>query len=109
MSDIIKVLGQLDCAATTQQTLYTVPDLTQTTVSSFLACNRTGSAITFRLRINVAGAGDDDKQFIYYDNSVAANTTFTAVIGMCLGQKDVVKAYSSAVNMSLTLFGVETK
>ena len=109
MSDIIKVLGQLDASATTQQTLYTVPDLTQTTVSSFLACNRTGSAITFRLRINVAGASDDDKQFIYYDKSVAANTTFTAVIGMCLGQKDVVKTYASATNMSFTLFGVETK
>jgi|TARA_R110000787_G_scaffold131142_4_gene243051 hypothetical protein len=109
VSDIIKVLGQLDAAATTQETLYTVPDLTQTTVSSFVACNRTGSAITFRLRINIAGAGDDDKQFLYYDKSVAANDTFTAVIGMCFGQKDVVKTYSSAVNMSFTLFGVETK
>ena len=109
MSDIIKELGQLDAAATTQETLYTVPDLTQTTGSSFLACNRTGSAITFRLRINVAGAGDDDKQFLYYGKSVAANTTFTAVIGMCLGQADVMKTYASSANMSFTLFGVETK
>jgi len=109
VSDIIKVLGQLDSSATTQQTLYTVPDLTQTTVSSFVACNRTGSAITFRLRINIAGASDDDKQFLYYGKSVAANDTFTAVIGMCLGQKDVVKTYASATNMSFTLFGVETK
>mgnify|MGYP003146355336 FL=1 len=109
MSDIIKVLGQLDSSATTQQTLYTVPDLTQTTVSSFVACNRTGSAITFRLRINIAGASDDDKQFLYYGKSVAANDTFTAVIGMCLGQKDVVKTYASATNMSFTLFGVQTK
>jgi hypothetical protein len=109
VSDIIKVLGQLDSAATTQETLYTVPDLTQTTISSFLACNRTGSAITFRLRVNIAGASDDDKQFLYYDKSVAANTTFTAVIGMCFGQKDVVKTYASGVNMSFTLFGVETK
>jgi hypothetical protein len=109
LSDIIKVLGQLDSAATTQETLYTVPDLTQTTISSFLACNRTGSAITFRLRVNIAGASDDDKQFLYYDKSVAANTTFTAVIGMCFGQKDVVKTYASGVNMSFTLFGVETK
>ena len=109
MSDIIKVLGQLDSSATTQQTLYTVPDLTQTTVSSFVACNRTGSAITFRLRINISGAGDDDKQFLYYGKSVAANDTFTAVIGMCLGQKDVVKTYASATNMSFTLFGVQTK
>ena len=109
MSDIIKVLGQLDAAATTQETLYTVPDLTQTTVSSFLACNRTGSAITFRLRINIADADDDDKQFLYYGKSVAANTTFTAVIGMCLGQADVMKTYASSANMSFTLFGVETK
>jgi len=91
VSDIIKVLGQLDCAATTQETLYTVPDLTQTTVSSFLACNRTDSAITFRLRVNIAGASDDDKQFLYYDKSVAAKT------------------YASGVNMSFCLFGVETK
>ena len=109
MSDIIKVLGQLDTAATTETTLYTVPNLAQTTVSSFVACNRTGSAITFRFRVNVAGASNDDKQFLYYDKSVAANSTFTAVIGMCLGQKDVVKTYSSAVDMTFTLFGVETK
>ena len=109
MSDIIKVLGQLDTAATTETTLYTVPNLAQTTVSSFVACNRTGSAITFRLRVNVAGASNDDKQFLYYDKSVAANTTFTAVIGICLGQADVLKVYASAVNMSFNIFGVETK
>jgi hypothetical protein len=109
VSDIIKVLGQLDTAATTETTLYTVPNLAQTTVSSFVACNRTGSAITFRLRVNVAGASNDDKQFLYYDKSVAANSTFTAVIGICLGQKDVLKVYASAVNMSFNIFGVETK
>ena len=109
MSDIIKVLGQLDTAATTETTLYTVPNLAQTTVSSFVACNRTGSAITFRLRVNVAGASNDDKQFLYYDKSVAANSTFTAVIGICLGQADVLKVYASAVNMSFNIFGVETK
>jgi len=109
MSDIIKVLGQLDTAATTETTLYTVPNLAQTTVSSFVACNRTGSAITFRLRVNVAGASNDDKQFLYYDKSVAANSTFTAVIGICLGQKDVLKVYASAVDMSFNIFGVETK
>jgi|TARA_R110000751_G_scaffold9377_3_gene35389 hypothetical protein len=109
MSDVIKVLGQADTAATTETTLYTVPNLAQTTVSSFVACNRTGSAITFRLRVNVAGASNDDKQFLYYDKSVAANTTFTAVIGICLGQADVLKVYASAVNMSFNIFGVETK
>ena len=109
MSDIIKVLGQADTAATTVTTLYTVPDLTQTTISSFVACNRTGSAITFRLSVHVVGASADDKQYLFYDKSVAANDTLTVVIGITLGQADVLKVYASAVDMSFNLFGVETK
>ena len=109
MSDILKVLGQVDTAATTVTTLYTVPNLTQTTISSFVACNRTGSAITFRLSVHVAGASADDKQYLFYDKSVAANDTLTAVIGITLGQTDGMKVYASAVNMSFNLFGCETK
>ena len=108
MADAIKVLGQLDVSATTITTLYTVPDLTQTTVSSLVVCNRSGSGITFRVSVHVNGAGADDKQFIFYDEDLAATTTRTVVIGMCLGQKDVVKVYSSAANVSFNLFGVET-
>ena len=108
MADAIKVLGQLDVSATTTTTLYTVPDLTQTTVSSLVVCNRGGSGITFRVSVHVNGAGADDKQFIFYDEDLAATTTRTVVIGMCLGQKDIVKVYSSAANVSFNLFGVET-
>ncbi len=108
MTDAIKVLGQLDPAATTTTTLYTVPDLTQTTVSSLVICNRTGSSITFRVSVHVAGAGANDKQFLFYDQALAANTTQTVVIGICLGQADVIKVYASAVDVSFNLFGVET-
>jgi len=108
MADAIKVLGQLDVSATTITTLYTVPDLTQTTISSLVVCNRSGSGITFRVSVHVNGAGADDKQFIFYDETLAATTTRTVVIGMCLGQKDIVKVYSSAANVSFNLFGVET-
>ena len=109
MADNLKVLGQLDPSATTTTVLYTVPDMTQTTVSSIVAANRTGSAITFRLSVHVAGAGADDKQYIYYDKSVAANDTLTIVIGITLNQTDVIKVYASAVNMSFNIFGCETK
>jgi len=108
MADAIKVLGQLDVSATTITTLYTTPDLTQTTVSSLVVCNRSGSGITFRVSVHVNGAGADDKQFIFYDEALAATTTRTVVIGICLGQKDIVKVYSSAANVSFNLFGVET-
>ena len=108
MADAIKVLGQLDVSATTITTLYTVPDLTQTTVSSLVICNRSSSGITFRVSVHVAGAGADDKQFIFYDEALAATTTRTVVIGMCLNQADIVKVYSSAADVSFNMFGVET-
>ena len=108
MSDFIKVLGQLDPAATTTTVLYTVPVLAQTTVSSLVICNRTGSGITFRVSVHVAGARADDKQFLFYNEALAASTTRTVVIGICLNQTDVVKVYASAVDVSFNLFGVET-
>ena len=101
MTDVIKVLGQLDPNATTVTVLYTAPNLAQTTISSLVICNRGSSGITFRVSIHVAGAGADDKQFIFYNEALA-------VIGMCLNQTDVVKVYASAANVSFNLFGVET-
>jgi hypothetical protein len=91
MADDLKVLGQLDPAATTTTVLYTVPDMTQTTISSIVAANRTGSAITFRLSVHVAGAGADDKQFLYYDKSVAANDSLAIVIGITLKSNRCIK------------------
>ena len=108
MTDVIKVLGQSAPSATTVTTLYTVPDLTQTTVSSLVICNRAGSGGTFRVSIHVAGAGADNKQYLFYDQSINANTTQTVVIGMCLNQTDVVKVYASSADFSFNLFGVET-
>ena len=108
MADDLKVLGQLDPAATTTTVLYTVPDMTQTTISSIVAANRTGSAITFRLSVHVAGAGANDKQYLYFDKSVAANDSLAIVIGITLNQTDVLKVYTSAVNMSFNVFGCET-
>ena len=108
MTDVIKVLGQLDPSATTATTLYTVPDLTLTTVSSLVVCNRTGSAITYRASVRVAGASADDKQYLFYDKSLAANSTDAHVIGITLNQADVVTVYVGSANMSFSLFGVET-
>tara|TARA_R110000824_G_scaffold68302_10_gene176828 strand:- start:478 stop:807 length:330 start_codon:yes stop_codon:yes gene_type:complete len=108
MADVIKVLGQSAPAATTVTPLYTVPDLAQTTISSFVACNRNAGAQTFRLSAHVEGAVASDKQYLFYDKSVAANDTLTVVIGMTLNQADVLKIYASSGDMSFNLFGVET-
>ena len=61
------------------------------------------NGITFRVSIHVAGAGADDKQFIFFDEDLAATTSRTVVIGICLSQTDVVKVYASAANVSFNL------
>jgi hypothetical protein len=108
MSDQLKVLGQLAAAATTAETLYTVPSLIQTTTSSLVVCNRTAATITFRVSVHVAGAGADNKQYLFYDAPLGPNATMTAVLGLTIAESDVVKTYASASGLSLNLFGVET-
>ena len=108
MTDVLKVLGQVAPSATTATTLYTVPDLTLTTVSSLVVCNRSGSGVTYRVSVRVAGAGADKNQYLFYDKALAANATDTHVIGMTLNQTDVVTVYGSDGNLTFNLFGVET-
>ena len=108
MSDVLKVLGQLAAAATTVETLYTAPNLSQVTTSSLIICNRTSGTLTFRVSVYKATESIDDKQYLFYDTPVGANSSVSAVIGMTLAQADSIKTYASATGLSFSLFGVET-
>tara|TARA_R100001443_G_scaffold34860_1_gene48584 strand:+ start:1834 stop:2196 length:363 start_codon:yes stop_codon:yes gene_type:complete len=119
MADTFKVLAQLNPSAATATTLYTVPRRegtgantkfpAQTTISSLVVCNRhASSADTFRVKIKVKNASDDNKQFIYYDKSVNAKDTLAAVIGITLSESDVIEVYATNGTLSFNLFGVET-
>ena len=107
MANDLKVLGQLAPSATTLTDLYTVPGATHATVSSIVVCNRAGSAATFRIAVAIAGASNDNKQYLYYDTSIPANDSFVATIGVALGPADVIRVYASNGNLSFSAFGVE--
>ena len=107
MGEVLKVLGQVAPAATTQTALYTVPAATVATCSTIVVCNQTNASIKFRARVKVGGAADDAKQFLFYDVVVLKNSSFTATIGITLGATDVVAVYSDTANVSFNLFGVE--
>ena len=108
MTDVLKVLGQLDAAAATEEDLYAVPDTYVTTCSSIMVCNRTAAQITFRISVAVAAATTSNKDYLFYDVPLDANSTFAAVLGITLGQNDVVRTYASTTGLSFSLFGVET-
>ena len=107
MTETLKVLGQSQPGATSLTDAYTVPALTQASVSSIVVCNTDNAAHSFRVSVAVGGAADDPSQYLYYDCPIVANDTFVSTIGVSLGPADVVRVYSDAGDLAFTIFGVE--
>ena len=107
MAQVYKVLGQSNPTATTPTDVYTVPASTTAVVSCITVANRSASERTFRISIRVAGAGADNKQYLSYDTPLPGNDTISMVVGLTLGAADVVTAYVSVADLSVSVFGVE--
>lgn len=107
MAQTPKVLWQNAPAGTTLTKVYTVPGLTNTLVSSIAICNRSPTPTNFRLSLRVAGAADDNKQYLYYDQAIDSNETFIATIGVTLGAADEVWFLQTAATLACQGFGVE--
>ncbi len=107
MADTFKVLAQVNPSATTLTDAYTVPGATSTTVSTLTVCNRSSTATTFRISVAVAGAADNNKQYLYYDTAAPGNDTLTVTIGATLAATDVLRVYATLATLSFNIFGVE--
>lgn len=107
MADTYKVLGQSNPSAATLTDAYTVPALTQVVGSSITIANRSATPTAFRLSIAVAGAANDNKQYIAYDTAIAANESKSYTVGFTLGATDVVRVYATLATLSFNIFGVE--
>ena len=107
MPTTYKVLGQSNPSATTATTLYTVPALTQTVVSTVTVCNQTSTAGTYRIAVRVAGGALAASQYVAYDVSLPGNASDTLTLGLTLGATDVITVYASAATFSFNAFGSE--
>lgn len=107
MATTYKVLGQANPAATTAASLYTVPALTQTVVSTITVCNQAATAATYRIAVRVNGAALAATQYVAYDVSLPANATDTLTLGLTLGAADIISVYASTATMSFSAFGSE--
>jgi len=106
MADVIKVLAQSHPAISTPTDMYTVPINRTAVISSMTICNM-GVTSSWRLSVAIGGAGDEHKQYLYYNVPHAANDTFTATLGITLAAGDIVRVYSGNGDMSFNLFGIE--
>lgn len=107
MATTYKVLGQSNPTATTNTTLYTVPSVTQTIVSTISVCNQTSGELAFRIAIRPAGETLAAKHYIAYDAKVAGNDTTFITVGATLNQTDVITVYAASANLSFNAFGSE--
>jgi hypothetical protein len=107
MTTAYKVLGQTAPTAVTATTLYTVPAVTSTVISTLTACNQGASSATYRVAVRPAGAALAQQHFIVYDAALTGNSTDTITIGVTLATTDVLTVYSSTGTFSFSAFGSE--
>ena len=107
MATTIKVLGQVNPAATTATTLYTVPSAVATIVSTISVCNQAATAATYRIAVRPAGATLAAQHYIVYGATVPASDTTMLTVGLTLATTDVVTIYASSATLSFNAYGSE--
>jgi hypothetical protein len=102
-----KVLGQINPTAHTATTVYTVPSLTSTVLSTVTVCNQSANTATFRLAVCPSGETLAAKHFINYDTPVPGNDTVSLTLGITLAATDVLTANANTSSVSINAFGSE--
>lgn len=111
MATTLKVLGQAKPGAAGWVTLYTVPPVTQTVVSSFVATNVSttdGGNVqdSASARIRVGGAAGAVQQMIA-DHLVVLQGDMSSLPLFTLGAGDIVEVWATAGHIAFSLFGSE--
>ena len=102
-----KVLGQSNPTANTLTTVYTVPALTSTILSTVTVCNQSANTATFRLAVRPSGEAIAAKHYINYDTPVPGNDTVSLTLGITLAATDVLSANANTSTLSFNAFGSE--
>lgn len=108
MATTYKVLGQIQgtVAVGTYSTLYTVPALTSSVISTITICNQAAVDATYRVAV-ASVATPVTAEFITYGATVKANDTVTLTLGLTLEATKRIVISSSANTTSFAAFGSE--
>lgn len=107
MTDTLKVFGQSYPAAGVLTTLYTVPALTGSAVSSIVACNQGPGTGAIRIAVQPAGAAILPQHYQVYDLPLQPNETRAFVLGITLAATDVISVQSGNGAVSFSAYGVQ--
>ena len=107
MATTYKVLGQITPSAASATTLYTVPAVTQTVVSTLIACNQDTATCTIRVAVRPNGETLASKHYLAFEVVLAASQTITFTLGITADAADVLTIQSSNAVTSFNAFGSE--
>jgi len=110
VAEVFKILGEPSNPSTTNTTLYSVPNTdqkAQAVISVLVIANTTNAALTARVFCVPRGGSAAQSNALFYDFSIAANTTDTALKGLTLRAGDSIVVRASATNLIFTAFGSE--
>lgn len=102
-----KVLGQSNPAANTLVSLYTVPLVTNTVISTITVCNLANTPATFKLAVRPGGVSILNSHYINYNTIVPGYDTVSLTLGMTLAATDVVSCNANTSTISFNAFGSE--
>lgn len=102
-----KILGQAAPSATTPTDVYTVPSATESVISTIVIANRAATSGTYRLSVRPNGDTEANLHYIAYDVEIPANDSTSLTLGITVDATDVVTAYCSSSDMSISIFGSE--
>jgi hypothetical protein len=98
MATTSKLLSRT-AASTSSTTLYTVPSLTTTVVTSIVVTNTAGTAGTFTLGLNSVS--------LFTTTTIAANTTVVIDLKQVLEATQTITGLASATSINFHISGVE--
>jgi hypothetical protein len=107
MPNTYKSPVQVEPAANTYTTLYTVPAGTQAIFSAINVCNTASVNATFRIAFRPGGAALEDKNHIIYDATIAGNDTYMINQGMSMGAADILSVRASTASVCFVGFYAE--
>lgn len=119
MPSAMKIIGQSELSTSAfGTTLYTVPQITdlqlgvgsrfQTLITSIVLCNRNGSSNTYWIRVVPYGASAGDEHTVFNQVALTTNATDIISLGLTMESGDALDAYAGAVDLSVSVFGIET-
>lgn len=107
MPTTIKILGQVNPAATTETQLYASTGVTAA-VSSIVVCNQAGTSATYRIAVVDSTSGSAAaKNWIVYGATVPASDTVVIPAGITMAASQQIRVFASTANLSFSAFGTE--